>query len=118
MPTPRPIIIESWIETVGTSMRAAAIVISDTPTPRLKRAATIGRPMATAEPNAMSRITIAATTPTISDDPLSDWSLVMGSVPPSSTSMPAARAGSTAASRSSTASLPSSPGCSEYWMVE
>ena len=67
MPTPMPIIVAICTPKSGTS---TTLAISHTPpraTPRPNPAMTSGRPAASAEPNATSRITSAASSPTDSE---------------------------------------------------
>ena len=67
MPTPMPIMVAICTPKSGTS---STFAISHTPpsaTPRPKPAITRGSPAASAEPNATSRITMAATSPTDSE---------------------------------------------------
>ena len=85
MPTPMAIIMTAWLEKLGMLMK-----LTDRPTRAMpdvmpKRAVMRGRPMASTEPKAMSRMTMAAMKPRPSL-PNSTCSRKMS--PPSSTERP------------------------------
>ena len=64
MPTPSPIIAASSVAKSGMSITCEASPASPIPVPSPSRAVTIGRPIATNEPNVMNRMIIAARSPT------------------------------------------------------
>ncbi len=88
MPSPIPIIVAAVGVVVLTSVNAAINVTPASPMPSPNAATSKGSPAATIEPNAMSRITSAAVTPTASAIPLGT-EMSSGTSPPSSTWRPA-----------------------------
>ena len=64
MPTPRPIISARSVATFGTLTTYVASSIRATPVKRAKPAVTSGSPAAVSDPNVISRMIRAATTPT------------------------------------------------------
>ena len=66
MPTPRPIIVASVGEMVGTSTTCPSSPTMLRPAPRPRIAVRIGRPIATTVPNVSSRMITAAESPTAS----------------------------------------------------
>ncbi len=70
MPTPRPIINATYGANDGTVMKWLSSVTNTSPMPTPMIAATIGRLIASSDPNAMNRITIAARRPTASVEPM------------------------------------------------
>ena len=75
MPTPKPIIDDRIVANSGTLANAARISVRPVPVARPITAVPIGSPIATTEPNAISRMIIAATRPISSEEP------VLGCVP-------------------------------------
>ncbi len=67
MPTPMPIMVASEVDQSGTGSSAAISPVSMELTARPARAARMGSPAATMEPNISSRMTAAASSPTTSD---------------------------------------------------
>ena len=63
MPTPSPIMLASCGAKLGIAIRWAISDIELIPSASPKTAMPIGRPIAITDPNATSRITIAATSP-------------------------------------------------------
>ena len=78
MPTPMPIMAASVPAKLGIENTLASNVTSPSPMPMPKSATRIGKPMARTEPKAMSRMMMAAPTPTISVTPgsLRDWNML------------------------------------------
>ena len=70
MPTPRPTIEPITVAQAGMSTTYATSDSEPTPTARPSSAVPIGRPIATTDPNASSRITIAASRPRASPTPV------------------------------------------------
>ena len=66
MPTPIPIIAAICGPNSGMVKPLEAMAITAAPTPRPNSAVVIGSPIASTEPNAMSKMTIAASRPRIS----------------------------------------------------
>jgi hypothetical protein len=97
MPTPRPIIDATWGAKLLMAMKRERTATSDSVTPMPKMAVTIGSPMATAEPKAISRMITAATRPTPSRSPGPSVSAKRTESPPTSTCSPG-RAAALAAS--------------------
>ena len=88
MPTPRPIISARSGATCGTLITRVARPISATPLIRPKPAVTSGIPAAISEPNVSSRITSAATTPTVVAGPMLNPSAFSTTWPPAATFSP------------------------------
>ena len=85
MPTPSPIMLADLRREAGDRRSGSAMSdIELIPSARPKSAIPIGRPIAITEPNATSRITIAATRPISSLIPTSDSSKAKNRSPPSS----------------------------------
>ncbi len=68
MPTPRPIIRPSWVAKSGMVMRLESRPTVMVPMPMPARATLMGRPMASTDPKARTRMTMAKATPSSSDD--------------------------------------------------
>ena len=66
MPTPIPIIAAAWVAKLGIVNRLAVSSTRAIPHPMPNSATRIGRPIASSEPKAMSRMTMAASRPTLS----------------------------------------------------
>ena len=91
MPTPSPIMIATELAHSGTSMRLAISLPPARPIPTPNSAVASGRPMATSEPKAMSRISAAIASPGPSAPMLLACTFSMA-CPDSSIWTPAARA--------------------------
>ena len=63
MPTPMPIMAASWVANSGTEVAWESSSTTAKPTPMPNRAVRMGRPMASTEPKAISRMTMAAMRP-------------------------------------------------------
>ena len=81
-----PIMAASWVANSGTEVAWESSSTMANPTPMPNRAVRMGRPMASTEPKAMSRMTTAASRPMASVPPGS--SRAVKSEPPPSTWMP------------------------------
>jgi hypothetical protein len=88
MPTPMPIIASVWFENVGIVMRFTVSPTRAMPQPMPNSAVMIGRPMASTEPNASSRMIAAASRPIASLENSAGSAKIS---PPSSTCTPSGR---------------------------
>ena len=91
MPTPRPIIVATELAQSGTSTMLASRLPAARPTPTPNSAVASGRPIATSDPNAISRMIAAMSSPGPSAPMLVDWALSIA-WPASSICTPSARA--------------------------
>ena len=89
MPTPRPIIVATELAQSGTSMTLASSAPPARPTPTPNSAVASGSPIATSDPNAISRTIAAMSRPGPSAPMLPDWALSIA-WPASSICVPAA----------------------------
>ena len=94
MPTPMPIIAANWAVKLGMGTNCAPTLTRKNPDVRPTIAVMIGRPMATSEPNASSRMMIAALMPISSELPGGSPSNCSITRPPASASNPAVRVSS------------------------
>ena len=92
MPTPMPIIDATCGANEGTSSRCPMRPINEMPMPIPKSAVTIGRPIASSDPNATSKMTIAASRPMISAKPNAGCSAFSSGPPVASNCSPSALA--------------------------
>ena len=72
MPTPRPIIEPRIVANSGTDMTLLMSAMNAEPMPMPNRATPMGRPMASTEPNATIRMTMANARPSASDEGVSN----------------------------------------------
>ncbi len=117
MPTPSPIIEPIWGAQLGIMIRWLISGMAATPSTRPNRAMPMGRPMATSDPKASSRITTAAPIPISSAALPAGSSKLKNSSPPASACSPPAwsASASTAFNRSrSSTRISASTG---YWTV-
>ncbi len=94
MPTPMPIMATAWFENVGMSTTLTTRPTSEMPVTMPKMAVIRGRPMASTDPKAISRMIMAARNPNAS---LENSLSVRNASPPSSMVVPGTSASSTRA---------------------
>ena len=120
MPTPNPIMAATMLVKLGTSTTLASTSMMARPMPMPMIAVRIGRPMASTDPKAISRMTMAARVPAPSELPPVSNSAFWMAKPPSSNLTPEpavlASPASLAAWAAAIMALASSTGKSLPWM--